>query len=220
MSPLIFAKYHEGNATFAIGHFALGYLSGKGSSSLLKVKANLPLLLTVSVLPDIDLIFRFLQHRGPTHSLITFTVLMIPFFLIYRKRAVPYYAALLSHSLIGDYFTGGVELFWPISHSWFGVDIGVTSLTSVTIELILFAITLVFLVGTRDIKQLLRPGNHNLVLFIAFGAVLGPLFQFGRGYEQFLPSLLVVPSLFYLGLFAYSMFIDLWSKLRSAGPAG
>jgi len=210
----------EGNATFAIGHFALGYLSGKGSSSLLKVKANLPLLLTVSVLPDIDLIFPFLQHRGPTHSIITFTVLMIPFFLIYRKRAAPYYAALFSHSLIGDYFTGGVELFWPLSHSWFGVDIGVTSLTSVTIELALFAVTLVLLVGTRDIKELLRPGNHNLVLFIAFGAVLGPLFQFGRGYEQFLPSLLVVPSLFYLGLFAYSMFVDVWSKLRSAEPAG
>jgi hypothetical protein len=145
---------------------------------------------------------------------------MIPFFIVYRKRAAPYYAALLSHSLIGDYFTGGVELFWPLSHSWFGVDIGVTSMTSVTIELVLFALTLVFLVGTRDIKELLRPGNHNLVLFIAFGAVLGPLFQFGRGYEQFLPSLLVLPSLFYLGLFAYSMFIDLWSKLRSAGPAG
>jgi len=145
---------------------------------------------------------------------------MIPFFLIYRKRAAPYYAALFSHSLIGDYFTGGVELFWPLSHSWFGVDIGVTSLTSVTIELALFAVTLVLLVGTRDIKELLRPGNHNLVLFIAFGAVLGPLFQFGRGYEQFLPSLLVVPSLFYLGLFAYSMFVDVWSKLRSAEPAG
>lgn len=210
----------EGNTTFAIGHFALGYLSGKGSSKLLKVKANLPLLLTVSVLPDIDLIFRFLQHRGPTHSLITFTVLMVPFFLIYRKRAVPYYAALLSHSLIGDFFTGGVELFWPLSHSMIGLDIGVRSMTNVLIELALFAVTLVLLFGTRDIKEFLHPGNHNLVLFIAFFAVLGPMLQFGRGFEAILPTLLVVPSLFYLGLFAYSMLIDLWSKLRSAGPAG
>jgi membrane-bound metal-dependent hydrolase YbcI (DUF457 family) len=195
----------------------LGYLSGSGSSRALKVRANLPLLLVVSVLPDIDLIFRFLQHRGPTHSLITFTVLMIPFFLVYRKRAIPYYAALLSHSLIGDFFTGGVELFWPLSHSWFGVDIGVMSLTNVTIELALFAVTLVLLVGTRDIMALLRPGNHNLVLFIAFFAVLGPMLQFGRGGEQFLPPLLVVPSLFYLGLFAYSMYVELRKKPPPAG---
>ncbi|MCW4046698.1 MAG: metal-dependent hydrolase [Candidatus Bathyarchaeota archaeon] len=204
----------EGYATFAIGHFALGYLSGKASSKLSKVKTNLPLLLAVSVLPDIDLIFHFLQHRGPTHSLITFTVLMAPFFLIYRKRAVPYYGVLLSHSLIGDFFTGGVELFWPLSHSWFGVDIGVMSLTNVAIELALFAVTLTLMVGTRDILALLHSGNHNLVLFIAFGAVLGPMLQVGRGYEQFLPSLLIVPSLFYLGLFVYSMSIELWNKLR------
>ncbi|MBT0158693.1 hypothetical protein G4O51_01775 [Candidatus Bathyarchaeota archaeon A05DMB-2] len=204
----------EGYATFAIGHFALGYLSGTASSRLSKVKTNLPLLLVVSVLPDIDLIFRFLQHRGPTHSLITFTVLMAPFFLIYRKRAVPYYVALLSHSFIGDFFTGGVELFWPLSHSWFGVDIGVTSLTNVAIELALFAVTLALMVGTRDILSLLHSGNHNLVLFIAFGAVLGPMLQFGRGYEQFLPTLLIAPSLFYLGLFIYSMSIELWSKIR------
>lgn len=203
-----------GYATFAIGHFALGYLSGKASSRLSKVKINLPLLLVVSVLPDIDLIFRFLQHRGPTHSLITFTVLMAPFFLIYRKRAVPYYVALLSHSLIGDFFTGGVELFWPLSHSWFGVDIGVASLTNVAIELALFAVTLAVMVGTKDILSLLHSGNHNLVLFVAFGAVLGPMLQVGRGYEQFLPTLLIAPSLFYLGLFIYSMAIELWSKIR------
>jgi hypothetical protein len=45
---------------------------------------------------------------------------MIPFFIIYRKQAIPYYAAMLSHIFLGDYFTGGIELFWPVSHGWFG----------------------------------------------------------------------------------------------------
>ncbi len=89
---------------FAVGHFALGYIFGKTSSKIIKVKVNLPLLLADSVLPDVDLLLRFLAHRGPTHSLITITVLMVPFFAVYRKRALPYYAAMLSHILIGDFF--------------------------------------------------------------------------------------------------------------------
>jgi membrane-bound metal-dependent hydrolase YbcI (DUF457 family) len=76
---------------FAIGHFALGYLFGKGTGKLAHVKINLPLLLAASVLPDIDLILRFLTHRGPTHSLLAITVLMIPLFILYRKKALPYY---------------------------------------------------------------------------------------------------------------------------------
>ena len=128
---------------FAIGHFALGYLTGKGSSKLLKTKFNLPLLLVASVIPDIDLFLRFqfpyLMHRGPTHSILTFTVLMIPFFIIYRKKAVPYYAALLSHSLIGDFFTGGIMLFWPLSRDFFSYgNLDVSSLPSVIAEIVLF----------------------------------------------------------------------------------
>jgi len=91
----------------------LGYIFGKTSSKLAKVKVNLPLLLASSVLPDVDLLLRFLTHRGPTHSILTITVLMIPFFVVYRKKTIPYYAAILSHILIGDFFTGGIQLFWP-----------------------------------------------------------------------------------------------------------
>jgi membrane-bound metal-dependent hydrolase YbcI (DUF457 family) len=201
---------------FAIGHFALGYLTGKGSSKLSKVKLNLPLLLVASVIPDIDLIlkipFPFLLHRGPTHSLITFTLLMIPLFIIYRKKAIPYYAALISHSLIGDFFTGGVMLFWPLSHNYFGYgNLEVTSLPSVIAEVILFALTLALMLKTKELQSLLKPHRYNLVLFVAFMAVLGPLLQSGRylGGENSLPILLIIPSLFWLIVFAYSILIGL-----------
>jgi membrane-bound metal-dependent hydrolase YbcI (DUF457 family) len=121
---------------FAIGHFALGYLFGKGSSRLAGVKVSVPLLFAASVLPDVDLLLRFLIHRGPTHSLVVISVLMVPFFVIYRKQAIPYYVAMLSHVLIGDFFTGGVELFWPLSQGWFGaLNFEVQSLPSVLTEL-------------------------------------------------------------------------------------
>jgi membrane-bound metal-dependent hydrolase YbcI (DUF457 family) len=188
----------------------LGYIAGKSSSKFARVKVNLPLLLAASVLPDVDLLLRFLTHRGPTHSFITITVLIIPFYVVYRKQAIPYYSALLSHVLIGDFFTGGGELFWPLSRGWFGaLDIDVTSPTNLIVELVLLFSTLPIMYMLGDLRTLLKPHNKNWALIIPLGAVLGPLLAVGRGQEYALPTLLAVPSLFYIGLFTYSMFVEL-----------
>ena len=196
---------------FAIGHFALGYLFGKGTAKLLHIKINLPLILAVSVLPDVDLLFRFLMHRGPTHSLIAITAFMIPLFIVYRKQALPYYVALLSHILVGDYFTGGIELLWPLSHNWFGaLNFEVTSLFIQLTELTLFLVTLPLMYKSSDLRSLFRPNNRNWALIIPFGALIGPLFALGRGGESALPALLVIPSLFYAAIFAFSIII--WLK--------
>lgn len=171
---------------FAIGHFALGYLTGKASSKLAKVKINLPLLLTASVLPDVDLLLRFLMHRGPTHSFIVISVLAIPFFVAYRKQAIPYYAAALSHIFIGDFFTGGVQLFWPISQNGFGaINIEVTSITDASIELILLALSLPIMYKSGDLQTLLKPSGKNWILIIPLGAVLGPIIAAGRFFYSF-----------------------------------
>jgi hypothetical protein len=117
---------------------------------------------------------------------------------------------LLSHILIGDFFTGGVQLFWPLSQGWFGaLNINVTSLTNVIAELVLFFLTLPIMYKLGDLQTLLKPHNKNWVLIIPLGAVLGPLLAVGRDPEFTLPTLLAVPSLFYIGLFAYSMFVEL-----------
>lgn len=199
---------------FAIGHFALGYLFGKGASKFAGVKVNLTLLFAASVLPDIDLLLRFLMHRGPTHSIITITALMIPFFILYRKQAIPYSAALLSHVLIGDFFTGGIELFWPLSHNWYGaLNFEVTSMPVAITELALFLLTLPLMYKLGDLQTLLKPNDKNWALIIPFGSVLGPLLSLGRGQESSLPILLILPSLFYISLFAYSIFV--WLRAKS-----
>jgi membrane-bound metal-dependent hydrolase YbcI (DUF457 family) len=207
---------------FAIGHFALGYLTGKGSSKILKAKINLPLIFAVSVLPDVDLILQYINpelfmHRGPTHSIVTITLLMLPFFLIYKKQAIPYYVAAISHPLIGDFFTGGIELFWPFSKGWFGLDgtvFDVRSLGSVTTELALFLIMLFVMIRSKDFRSMLKPDARNLALLITFGAVLGPLLSAGRGSEASLPALLVIPSLFWIVIFAYLLLLELKHLLR------
>jgi len=176
---------------------------------------NLPLLLAASVLPDVDLLLSFLMHRGLTHSFIIITGLMIPFFVVYRKQAIPYYAALLSHIFIGDFFTGGAQLFWPLSQSQFGVlNVSVFSLPNVIAELTLFFVTLPIMYKLGDLQTLLKPHNTNLALIIPFCAVLGPLLPLGQNPIITLPSLLVVPSLFYMGLFAFSMLVELRAVLK------
>ncbi len=204
---------------FAVGHFALGYLTGKGSSKLLKTKLNLPLLLFASIVPDVDLVLeRFNQslfmHRGPAHSIVTFTVLMIPFFVAYRKQAIPYYGALLSHSLLGDLFTGGIEMLWPVSTEWFGDGVSVYSIVSIVAEIVLFIAALSIMVRERDLHLLWKPRLSNLFLIVPFGAVVGPLLQLSIRPEGSTPLLLFLPSLFWAVIFAYSMIVSLVAKLE------
>ena len=67
---------------FAVGHISLGYLVGNFFARILKVQFNVPLVIVLSIIPDIDIIFELLLgnpvHRGPTHSLI-FAFLILPF---------------------------------------------------------------------------------------------------------------------------------------------
>ncbi len=72
---------------------AMGYLLSKGSSKPLHLKPNIPVLLVLSILPDIDIAYDFLTgaelHRGPTHSIFVAVLAFVPFFIVYRKKALP-----------------------------------------------------------------------------------------------------------------------------------
>ena len=63
-----------------------------------------------------------------------------------------------------------------------------------------------------DLQALLRSNNKSWALIIPLGAALGPLLSLGRGQESSLPLLLVLPSLFYISLFVYSIFV--WLRAR------
>jgi membrane-bound metal-dependent hydrolase YbcI (DUF457 family) len=201
---------------YAIGHFALGYLAGKGVSKVAHVKVNLPLIFALSVIPDVDLLVSAVSHRGLTHSLIVIGVLSIPFFAKYKKAVLPYLAALLSHVLIGDFFTGGIELFWPITKSQFGLlNVEVNSLPVTLTELTLFVFTIALMLKFNDLQALLKPGTHNFLLVVGFGAVLGPLADLFRTVPNHISLLLVAPSLVWLAVFACSLFIDFRFKLSN-----
>ena len=203
--------------SFAVGHIALGYLLGKASGRLFKVSFNIPLVLVLSLIPDIDILLQFfLQstiHRGPTHSVVMAIMVFAPFFFFYRQKAVPYFAALASHSLIGDFLIGGqTQLLWPISTNEFGLPyINIYNPINIALEFSLFALATIVMLKTHDISKFFRNSKLNLILTIPIFTVLLPTFA---SYPLDVPLLLVFPHLFYLVLFLISMTALAKGKLK------
>jgi membrane-bound metal-dependent hydrolase YbcI (DUF457 family) len=128
-----------------LGHLALGYFFGATVSKYTKEKLNIPLIWIFSLLPDIDILTRgFLLHRGPTHSILLAAILFLPLYLI-TKRGLPYFAALASHTLIGDYFNPSEKLFWPVSNDWFGAPsiLQLTGRMLIIVEVSLFTLMVI-----------------------------------------------------------------------------
>jgi len=195
----------EEQLTYAVGHLALGYLSGKVTSKILKVSVNVPLLFLASIIPDADLLVPGLQHRGPTHSIIISCLLFLPAFMFLGKGAAPYFVALIQHSLVGDYLTGSTQLLWPIASNWYTLGIGITSLVNVFIEWTLFLTCITIMLKTKDAWLLFQHHPSNLVLSIPILAFLLPTFL---RFPLSVPLELVIPHLTYLILFALSTLID------------
>ena len=191
---------------YAVGHFALGYLTGKIASKSLAVKINLPLLFLASVFPDIDLLIPGLEHRGPLHSVVVFCFLFIPMFLLYKKRAVPYFVAVIQHSIIGDFLTGGTQLLWPVSLDMYSLGIGIDSLTNIALEWVLFIISIIIMFKAKDMLSLLKRNTSNLILSIPLMTVLLPSII---TFPLYVPLVLLIPHLVYLFLFVFSIFVNL-----------
>jgi membrane-bound metal-dependent hydrolase YbcI (DUF457 family) len=182
---------------FAVGHMSLAYLLGKGSARWLKVKINIPLIMVLSILPDVDLIADKLVgsqlHRGPSHSLIVTILAFLPFLIIYRKKAVPYFIAFASHALIGDFFIGGVELMWPFSQAKYGITaLSVFSPINIVLEMGLFIAAMLVLYKSGDWKVFFSDNKSNLLLIIPLFTVLLPTLI---GFPFSVPLILTEPTL-------------------------
>jgi membrane-bound metal-dependent hydrolase YbcI (DUF457 family) len=193
---------------------AFGYLSGRTSSSLLKTKLNIPLVLMLSVLPDADLLLReipFIQHRGATHSILSALIVFAPFFIIYRKQALPYLVAFVQHGLVGDYIAGGrVQLFWPVTQMYFGTSLGIRSVPNQAIEWTMFLVATILLVKMRDYKEFFKPQASNLILIVPTLTVLLPTLL-STPIE--VPAMLIPPHVFYLITFTAAILIEVFTLI-------
>jgi hypothetical protein len=192
---------------YAVGHFALGYLTGKLTSKSLGVNVNLPLLFLASVFPDVDIVIPGLAHRGPLHSVVLFCLVFLPIFAIYKKRAAPYFVAVIQHILIGDYLIGGdLQLLWPLTADMYGLYIGMGSLVHVALEWGLFVTSMAFMVKTGDMFFLFKPHPSNMIFAIPVLTVLLPTLI---SFPLYVPLSLLIPHIVYLILFTIPIMIDL-----------
>jgi membrane-bound metal-dependent hydrolase YbcI (DUF457 family) len=200
---------------YAVGHLALGYLTGKASAKLQAVKANVPTILVLSILPDADILLQpFIPgiHRGPTHSIIVLSLIFLPIFLIHRKKAVPYFVAIVSHPLIGDFLVGRTKLLWPLQTS-FGIGIPITSSTNVVLEWSLFLLSIILMLKTTDMHTFLEPHLSNLLLCIpAFTVLLPTIASFPLG----VPVWLEPPHLIYMLIFVVAIILALPKLFKNA----
>jgi membrane-bound metal-dependent hydrolase YbcI (DUF457 family) len=200
---------------------ALAYLVGKASAKPLRVNISIPLILIVSILPDVDIALDTISgaefHRGITHSLLFAVLLFVPFFWKYKKQAIPYFLALLSHSLIGDFVMGGNVLFlWPLQVGFGLVQFGgpvikVLSTGDEVAELALFLVATAVMYKTRDYHVFFKANKTNLLLLIPTATVLMPPLI---GYPLAQPLLYTFPALaiahiVYLILFVVAITITL-----------
>jgi membrane-bound metal-dependent hydrolase YbcI (DUF457 family) len=202
----------EEASTYAVGHFAVGYILAKLTSKMTKTKFNVALILTLSVIPDVDILIPYVAHRGPTHSILMAFAVFIPIFALYHKNALPYFAALIQHSLISDYVAGGkVQLLWPLTTQTFGLELSIKSPANITIEWLSFLTTTLIMIKTKDAYPLLQPHNSNLIIAIPTFTVLLPTFL---SFPLEVPAPLIPPHLAFLILFLASLSIDLKKVMK------
>jgi len=198
---------------FAIGHLALGYLTGKTTSKLLNVKVDIPLLLLLSILPDFDLLIQGLEHRGPTHSLFVYALFLFPALAMYGKKTLPYFVALMQHSLLGDLLTGGgVQIMWPLTLNWYGAQIKITSLINISIEWVIFVSSFTLMLKTKDVWTLFRHHPSNMLSTVPVITIILPAFL---AFPIGVPLVLLPPHFIYLPLLVISVLVDVKSILKT-----
>jgi hypothetical protein len=152
-----------------------GMLSGKRDGKLF-----IPAVLMLGVAPDIDIFLRIfgVVHHTVTHSLFFWFIIFAPFFAVFRRKPIPYFAAVVQHFAFGDFLVGNVMILWPFSLQHFGFNIPMPSVLDVALETsgLLLAAGIIFLNG--DLSQLLSIDTRNIPMLLPFLALLASMLFF------------------------------------------
>lgn len=144
---------------------------------MLGVKINPYLLLFLAALPDIDLLLAAfgIQHRTWTHSILVWSLIFAPFFIVYRKRTIPYFLAPIQHIIFGDAITGAWNRpLFPLSHFNFSLGYGLFSVENIALETAGLGIFLLFVLATRTARaSLFNYARQKIVSFTPLVLLLG-----------------------------------------------
>jgi membrane-bound metal-dependent hydrolase YbcI (DUF457 family) len=113
---------------------------------------SLSLILFLSILPDIDILFRFtgidIVHRSLTHSIVVCSIIFFIFLLKYRRSSIMvYFIAYLSHFAIGDLIVGPLNLLYPLGTFYLTGGIDFKTSEHIFVEALVLAITAIIVVA-------------------------------------------------------------------------
>jgi hypothetical protein len=134
-------------------------------------------------------------------------IIFIPIFALFHKKAIPFFLALIQHSLLGDYITGGqIQLVWPLTTNYYGMGISIESQTNITLEWLTFLASMIIMLKANDTLAFFQPHNSNLILTIPTFTVLLPTFL---NFPLEIPTLLIPPHLVYIAIFSVSIILSM-----------
>ncbi len=142
---------------WTFGHFCLGYIISRPvfGNKPLKPISLLSIFFMASVLDTVH----FYSIRPIMHSLVFFFPFTIVILLmiykidvIKRYEFIPLFVAALAH-VLGDFFFGSFALLAPLSNKEFGI-FGWGSYLNLSVEIGLFAIMMMILIYTGDLRKL------------------------------------------------------------------
>jgi membrane-bound metal-dependent hydrolase YbcI (DUF457 family) len=177
----------------------MGYLLGKLTAKMVQQRLNIPLLLMLSVLPDIDLLIPLLPHRGPLHSLLLYGIISIPLLVAFRLQSVPYLTALATHSLVDILGWEPAQLLWPLNTTPVYLNLLTRSQIAI-IELDLFLLAASLLILDRETTRDSSPLTG--VLIIPLTALAVPVIS-GRPIPP--PAILIFPHVAMILLLVFAL---------------
>jgi hypothetical protein len=140
-----------------------------------------PAILLFGILPDADLFLEPLGavHRTFTHSLLFWSIVFVPIFIILRLKSIPYFVAIVQHFAFGDLLMGKAMILWPFSSSFIGFNFGMPSLADVALETVGLLIALGLIAYSGDLKRLFTVNKNNiLMIFPLLALIISALFLF------------------------------------------
>lgn len=144
---------------FFVGHISIAFILSYFIITRFQVRnISLSFIMFLSILPDIDILFRFVgtdvAHRSITHSLIVFTIILCVFLIKYRRPSVVIYSiAYLSHIAIGDLIVGPLNLLYPFGLFYVSGEIDFKTSEHIFVEGLVLTIMAIIVIGRYLCKR-------------------------------------------------------------------
>ncbi|MCS7140974.1 MAG: metal-dependent hydrolase [Candidatus Nitrosocaldus sp.] len=159
---------------FLVGHAAWAYVISRPLASVLRVKINPYLVMLLGMIPDVDILLQeYIKHRSVTHSVLFWGIAFIPLFIMYRRRSIPYFAAVIQHIIFGDVVVASTNILWPLR---FQVGMGNSLLSPLNIAMEFIGMGMALLLILRYDKAMVAMNSRNILGMVVMLPLIGSMF--------------------------------------------